>query len=44
MNDLESSCHEKNYAKRSTQFGVLDQKLWLVEVPCTLDDHLAISA
>ena len=43
MNDLESSCHEKNYAKRSTQFGIMSQKLWPFEVPCTLSNDLIIS-
>jgi hypothetical protein len=44
MNDLENTCHEKKYAKRGTHFGVLDQKLWLVEVPCTLGNDLIISS
>jgi hypothetical protein len=43
MMDLEIICHEKEYAKRGTHFGALDQKLWLVEVPCTLGNHLIIS-
>jgi hypothetical protein len=42
MLDLEIIGHEKKYAKRGTQFGALDQKLWLVEVPCTLGNHLII--
>jgi hypothetical protein len=41
--DLENMSHDKHYAKRGTQFGVLDQKLWLVEVPCTLGNDLIIS-
>jgi hypothetical protein len=43
MNDLESSCHEKNYAKRSTQFGVMSQKLCPFEVSSTLGNDLIIS-
>jgi hypothetical protein len=43
MNDLKNICHEDHNAKRGTPFGVLDQKLWLVEVPCTLDNDLIIS-
>jgi hypothetical protein len=43
MNDLESSCHEKNFAKRTTQFGVMSQKLCPFEVSCTLGNDWIIS-
>jgi hypothetical protein len=44
MMDLENIGHEKQYAKRVVQIGVLDQKLCHVELPCTLCDHLAITS
>ena len=36
MIDLENIGHDMQFAKRVTHFGALIQKLWLVEVPCTL--------
>ena len=44
MMDLENIGHEKQFAKRVTQIGGLDQMLWLVEVPSTLGSHLLISS
>jgi hypothetical protein len=43
MRVLENIGHDKQYAKRGTQFGVLNQKLWHFEVSCTLGDHLLIT-
>jgi hypothetical protein len=42
--DLESFGHDKHFAKRVDQFGVLNQKLWQFELPCILCDHLAITS
>ena len=43
MDDLENICHDKQNAKRGTQIGAMDQKLWPFEVPCTLGNDLIIS-
>jgi hypothetical protein len=40
---LENICHEEQSAKRGTQFGALDQKLWPFEVSSTLGNDLIIS-
>jgi hypothetical protein len=40
---LENMSHKEHNAKRGTQFGTLDQKLWHFEVSCTLGDHLLIT-
>jgi hypothetical protein len=43
MDVLETSCHDKHFAKRTTKFGVMNQKLCPFEVPCTLGNDLTIS-
>jgi hypothetical protein len=43
MDVLETTCHEKQSAKRTTKFGVMNQKLWPFEIPCTLGNDLTIS-
>jgi hypothetical protein len=43
MIDLETSCHENKNARRATQFGVMNQKLWPFEIPCTPGNDLTIS-
>jgi hypothetical protein len=36
MFDLENIGHKKQFSKRVTPFGVLDQKICYVELPCAL--------
>jgi hypothetical protein len=43
MDVLETSCHDKHFRKRGTKFGVMNQKIWPFEVPCTLGNDLVIS-
>jgi hypothetical protein len=43
MHDLEIRGQEKKNARRVTHFGVVNQKLWSVEIPCTLGNDWIIS-